>query len=124
MAPSARRRLASNPAKRTSPYLFGRAAQQHGYVHAGAIAAIADSANGYAALSSALPIPVLAVEFKITSSHPARSGSGCGPVLRQGVRCPSVSRRSSAWRFGPGGHRDDAFDHHRAAGAGRPQKAT
>ena len=40
--------------------------QQHGYVHAGALAAIADSAAGYAALSLTPPgVGVLTVEFKI-----------------------------------------------------------
>ena len=46
--------------------------QQHGFVHAGALAAIADSAAGYAALSL-MPAGrgVLTVEFKITLRAPA-----------------------------------------------------
>jgi uncharacterized protein (TIGR00369 family) len=64
-----------------------RLSQQHGYVHAGAIAAIADSANGYAALSLCPPdTEVLAVEFKINLLAPARAPEflASGRVLRQG----------------------------------------
>jgi uncharacterized protein (TIGR00369 family) len=51
--------------------------QQHGYVHAGAVATIADSACGYAALSM-MPddAAVLSVEFKINMLSPAE-----GPLL-------------------------------------------
>ena len=51
--------------------------QQHGYVHAGAVATIADSAAGYAALSL-MPddAAVLSVEFKVNMLSPAE-----GPVL-------------------------------------------
>ena len=46
--------------------------QQHGFVHAGAVAAIADSAAGYAALSLMPPgAGVLTVEFKINLLAPA-----------------------------------------------------
>ena len=47
-------------------------AQQHGFVHAGAVAAIADSACGYAA-ATLMPSDtgVLAVEFKINLMAPA-----------------------------------------------------
>jgi uncharacterized protein (TIGR00369 family) len=47
--------------------------QQHGFVHAGAISAIADSAAGYAALSL-MPegTGVLTTEFKINLVSPAR----------------------------------------------------
>jgi len=46
--------------------------QQHGFVHAGAVSAIADSAAGYAALSM-LPMDrgVLTTEFKINFLAPA-----------------------------------------------------
>ena len=46
--------------------------QQHGFVHAGAVSAIADSAAGYAALSM-LPMDrgVLTTEFKINLLAPA-----------------------------------------------------
>jgi uncharacterized protein (TIGR00369 family) len=61
--------------------------QQNGFLHAGAVASIADSANGYAAYSLAPPeTDVLAVEFKINLLGPAQ-GEGflaCGHVLRPG----------------------------------------
>jgi uncharacterized protein (TIGR00369 family) len=63
--------------------------QQHGYLHAGAIASIADSANGYAALTLAPPGgDVLAVEFKINLMAPARAPEflARGRVLRPGRR--------------------------------------
>ena len=46
--------------------------QQHGFIHAGALAAIADTAAGYAALSLMPPgVGVLTVEFKINLLAPA-----------------------------------------------------
>lgn len=46
--------------------------QQHGFVHAGAVSAIADSAAGYAALSLMPPDRgVMTVEFKINLVAPA-----------------------------------------------------
>ena len=46
--------------------------QQHGYLHAGAVAALADSACGYAALSLAPPeTAVLSIEYKINLLAPA-----------------------------------------------------
>jgi uncharacterized protein (TIGR00369 family) len=46
--------------------------QQHGYVHAGAIASILDSACGYAALTKApLDHDVVTAEFKINLLRPA-----------------------------------------------------
>jgi uncharacterized protein (TIGR00369 family) len=61
--------------------------QQNGFLHAGAIASVADSANGYAAFTLAPPeTDVLAVEFKINLLAPAL-GEGflaCGRVLRAG----------------------------------------
>ena len=61
--------------------------QQNGYMHAGAIASVADSANGYAAYTLAAPdTDVLAVEFKINLLAPARGTEflACGRVLRPG----------------------------------------
>ena len=47
-------------------------AQQHGYLHAGIIATIADSACGYAALSLMPPeSEVMSVEFKLNLMRPA-----------------------------------------------------
>jgi uncharacterized protein (TIGR00369 family) len=61
--------------------------QQNGFMHAGAIASVADSANGYAAYTLAPPgTDVLAVEFKINLLAPARGPKflACGRVLRPG----------------------------------------
>lgn len=49
-----------------------RLSQQHGYVHAGAISSVVDSACGYAALTTALPgHEVVTAEFKINFMRPA-----------------------------------------------------
>lgn len=61
--------------------------QQNGFLHAGAVASVADSANGYAAYTLAPPdTDVLAVEFKVNLLAPARGESflACGRVLRAG----------------------------------------
>jgi uncharacterized protein (TIGR00369 family) len=61
--------------------------QQHGYVHAGVIAAIADSAAGYAALSlTPEGSEVLTVEFKLNLLAPAEGELliARGRVLRAG----------------------------------------
>jgi uncharacterized protein (TIGR00369 family) len=68
--------------------------QQNGFGHAGAIAAIADTACGYAALSVAPPNhDVLAVEFKINLLAPARAPriEARATVLRRG-RTLTVAR--------------------------------
>jgi uncharacterized protein (TIGR00369 family) len=52
----------------TSPSI----SQQHGFIHAGAVAAIADTAAGYAALSLMPPrVGALTTEFKINLVAPA-----------------------------------------------------
>ncbi len=49
-----------------------RLSQQHGYVHAGAITSIVDSACGYAALTKSPPdCEVVTAEFKINLLRPA-----------------------------------------------------
>ena len=49
--------------------------QQHGFVHGGAVSAIADSAAGYAALSlMPADVGVLTTEFKINFLAPAAGG--------------------------------------------------
>lgn len=61
--------------------------QQNGFLHAGAIASVADSANGYAAFTLAPPeTDVLAVEYKINLLAPAQGVRflACGQVLRPG----------------------------------------
>jgi uncharacterized protein (TIGR00369 family) len=61
--------------------------QQHGFLHAGAIAAVADSACGYAALSL-MPAEagVLSVEFKVNMLSPAKGDAieARGSVIRAG----------------------------------------
>lgn len=61
--------------------------QQHGFVHAGALATVADSACGYAALSLMPPgAAVLSVEFKINLLAPAAGDRvlARGRVIRAG----------------------------------------
>ena len=61
--------------------------QQNGYLHAGATASLADSANGYAAYTlAAAGTDVLAVEFKINLLAPAQGDrfSARGRVVRPG----------------------------------------
>jgi uncharacterized protein (TIGR00369 family) len=61
--------------------------QQHGFVHAGAVTSIADSACGYAAFSLMPPDSgVLAVEFKINLMSPAAGDCliARGRVIRAG----------------------------------------
>jgi uncharacterized protein (TIGR00369 family) len=68
--------------------------QQNGYLHAGVLASVADSACGYAALTLAAPgQDVLAVEFKINLMRPARGARfvARAKVLRAG-RTLTVSR--------------------------------
>jgi uncharacterized protein (TIGR00369 family) len=61
--------------------------QQHGYVHAGATSAIADSAGGYAALTM-MPVTaeVLTVEYKLNLLAPAAGDrlEAIGTVLKSG----------------------------------------
>ena len=61
-------------------------AQQHGFIHAGALAAVADSAAGYAALTLLPPgVGVLTAEFKINLMAPARGRvRALGHVVRAG----------------------------------------
>ena len=68
--------------------------QQHGFIHAGAIAAIADSACGYAALTT-MPegAEVLSIEFKINMLAPAVGDAlhAAATVIRAG-RTITVTR--------------------------------
>ena len=68
--------------------------QQHGYLHAGALATVADSACGYAALTLCEPgLEVLSVEFKLNLLAPALAPRflAAGEVVRSG-RTLSVCR--------------------------------
>jgi uncharacterized protein (TIGR00369 family) len=60
--------------------------QQHGYLHAGVLTSVADSACGYAALSVAPSgAEVLTVEYKVSFLSPARGNiRAVGQVLRRG----------------------------------------
>lgn len=72
----------------------GDLTQQHGYLHAGIVTTIADSACGYAALSlAAAGFEVLSVEFKINLLRPAIGERfvARGEVLRVG-RTITVAR--------------------------------
>jgi uncharacterized protein (TIGR00369 family) len=67
----------------------GKILQQHGFIHAGAVATIADSACGYAALS-VMPddAAVLTTEFKIHLLSPAKGERirAVGRVVRAGKK--------------------------------------
>ncbi len=61
--------------------------QQHGYMHAGIVTAIADSACGYASLTLSPPgVEVLTVEYKVNFLAPARGTRlvARGRVIRPG----------------------------------------
>ena len=80
-----------------------RFCQQNGFMHAGAIASVADSANGYAAYTLTPPkADVLAVEFKINLLAPARAESflACGRVLRAGRKLTVC--QADVFTAGPG----------------------
>lgn len=68
--------------------------QQHGFLHAGIVATVVDSACGYAALSVMEPgTAVLSVEFKVNLLAPARGVRflACGRVVRAGRTVTVVS---------------------------------
>ena len=77
--------------------------QQNGYVHAGAITALADSACGYAA-ASLMPAgrDVLTVEFKVNLLQPARGDwfRATAEVARAGRTLTVCSARVVAWAGG------------------------
>ena len=61
--------------------------QQHGYLHAGIVTTVVDSACGYAAYTLMSPdSEVLSIEFKVNFMAPARGKrfKGIGRVLRSG----------------------------------------
>lgn len=74
--------------------------QQNGYLHAGAITALADSACGYAA-ASLMPADrdVLTVEFKVNLLTPARGDRfrAIGEVVRAGRTLTVCSAEVVAW---------------------------
>jgi uncharacterized protein (TIGR00369 family) len=74
--------------------------QQHGYVHAGALTALADSACGYAA-ATLMPDDrdVLTVEFKVNLLTPARGDRfrATGEVVRAGRTLTVCSAEVVTW---------------------------
>jgi uncharacterized protein (TIGR00369 family) len=61
--------------------------QQHGYIHAGVVTTVVDSACGYAAYTLMPPgSEVLSIEYKVNFMYPAKGESfkGIGKVLRSG----------------------------------------
>jgi uncharacterized protein (TIGR00369 family) len=74
--------------------------QQNGFVHAGAITAVADSACGYAA-ASLMPADrdVLTVEFKVNLLSPARGDRfrATGEVVRAGRTLTVCAAEVVAW---------------------------
>ena len=74
--------------------------QQHGFLHAGIVTAVIDSACGYAALSLMEPgAAVLSVEFKVNLLAPARGAifRAVGRVVRAGRTLTVVSGELRAW---------------------------
>ena len=74
--------------------------QQHGFLHAGVIAAVVDSAGGYAALTLMEPgAAVLSVEFKVQLLAPARGAMfrAVGRVVRAGRTLTVVA--GELWAF-------------------------
>ncbi len=86
--------------------------QQNGYVHAGAITAIADSACGYAAVSlMAEDRDVLTVEFKVNLLSPARGARfrATGEVVRAGRTLTVCSAEVVAWADDRDGNPDTSL---------------
>ena len=68
--------------------------QQHGFLHAGIITSVLDTAGGYAALTLMEPgVAVLSVEFKVNLLSPARADEfrAIGRVVRAGKTVTVVS---------------------------------
>ncbi|MGE0554268.1 MAG: PaaI family thioesterase [Gemmatimonadales bacterium] len=80
--------------------------QQHGFLHAGIVTAVVDSACGYAALTLMEPAAaVLTVEFKVQLLAPARGHwfLGLGRVIRAGRTLTVVSGEFRALAHEPHG---------------------
>ena len=85
-----------------------RLSQQHGYVHAGAIASIVDSACGYAALTkSAAGFDVVTAEFKINLLRPAIGDRfvAIGKVVNAGRLLTVCTGEVHAFTAGGTGHK-------------------
>jgi uncharacterized protein (TIGR00369 family) len=82
--------------------------QQHGFVHAGAIATIADSACGYACLTRmAEGSAVLSVEFKINLMAPASPDLGTFVARGRVVRMGRTIGVATAEVVAPGSSKDE-----------------
>ena len=96
-----------------------RILQQHEFIHAGAVATIADSACGYAALT-VMPrdAAVLTTEFKINLLAPAKGERlrAIGRVVRSGKKLVDHARRSVR---GGGRRPQTGRAHHRDHDGGR-----
>jgi uncharacterized protein (TIGR00369 family) len=82
-------------------------AQQHGYLHAGIVATIADSACGYAAYSLMPPeSEVLSVEFKVNLLRPAKGEAflAVAEVVKSGRTLTVV--RADVFGLDQGGRRE------------------
>ena len=80
--------------------------QQHGFLHAGVVASVVDSACGYAALTLMEPgAAVLSVEFKINLLAPARGRefAAVGRVVRAGRTLTVCTGEVRALPDGDGG---------------------
>jgi uncharacterized protein (TIGR00369 family) len=90
-------RLAPGEVELTMPYR-AELTQQHGFLHAGIVTTLADSACGYAALSTMpLDSDVLSVEFKVNLLRPAAGQRfrALGSVLKSGRTL--VVTRGDVW---------------------------
>ena len=82
--------------------------QQHGYVHAGAIGSIVDSACGYAALTKApAGFDVVTAEFKINLLRPAIGNRfvAVGKVVNAGRLLTVCTGEVHAFAAGGAGHK-------------------
>lgn len=85
-----------------------RISQQHGYVHAGAITSVVDSACGYAALTTAPPgREVVTAEFKINLLRPAIGERflAIGKVVNAGKLLTVCTGELLAFAAGHPGHK-------------------
>lgn len=81
--------------------------QQHGYLHAGIVTTIADSACGYAAYTLMPPhSEVVSVEFKVNLLRPAKANSfvAVAEVLKSGRTLTVV--RADVFGFADSGERE------------------
>jgi uncharacterized protein (TIGR00369 family) len=94
--------------------------QQHGFLHAGAMTAVVDTACGYAALTLMPPdAAVLTAEFKVISP-PGKTRLVARASSRRAARSASAPARSS--RAGGGAAADDDCHHDDRPRPARPRR--